>query len=177
MNINSYDKLIESIREVSDSVNSDAAKGYRNKIGISDSSVEMAIVIQSLVSADSSGVIFTKNPTSKAREYVIESSWGLGEIVVSGQVIPDYFRIDLDGRILEKRVGVKDIILKLNENGVEEQEVTGSRVSELSLSNAQLTELYTLSQNCQTLFGPDLDIEWCISENKVYLLQCRPITT
>ena len=49
----------------------------------------MAVVVQELVDADVAGVPFTRNPVSGAAERVIEASWGLGEAVVAGMVIPD----------------------------------------------------------------------------------------
>ena len=53
----------------------------------------------------SPGVMFTQNPINEADERLIEASWGLGEVVVAGRVIPDTFRIDPDGTVLERTPG------------------------------------------------------------------------
>ena len=64
----------------------------------------MGVVVQELVPADVAGVLFTRNPVTGAAERVIEASWGLGEAVVAGLVVPDRYRLDARGRVLE-RVG------------------------------------------------------------------------
>ena len=66
-------------------------------------------MVQSLLSPDVAGVLFTKNPISGADERLIEASWGLGEVVVAGRVIPDTFRMDRNGTVLERTPGVKKV--------------------------------------------------------------------
>jgi pyruvate,water dikinase len=65
----------------------------------------VGVVIQFLVDADVAGVLFTRNPVDGADERVVEASWGVGETVVTGRVVPDRFRISRSGDILERTAG------------------------------------------------------------------------
>ncbi len=56
--------------------------------------------------------MFTENPASGADKRVIEASWGLGEAVVSGLVVPDHFRLDRSGQVLERKAGRKRIAIR-----------------------------------------------------------------
>ena len=68
---------------------------YRARNEIPAEDVALAVVIQSMVPAESSGVLFTANPvTGRRDEMVIDASFGLGEAVVSGQVDPDHYLVD-----------------------------------------------------------------------------------
>ena len=80
----------------------------------------MAVVVQELVPAEVAGVLFTRNPVTGAAERVIEASWGLGEAVVAGLVVPDRFRLDVRGRVLERTMGEKDVALRIGPAGTRE---------------------------------------------------------
>ncbi len=68
--------------------------------------------------------MFTQNPITGADERVIEASWGLGEAVVAGPVIPDHFRVARSGEVLERTPGFKKIAIRsLPEGGTVEEEV------------------------------------------------------
>jgi pyruvate,water dikinase len=137
----------------------------------------IAVVVQRLVDADLAGVLFTRNPTTGARERLIEAAWGLGESVVSGAVVPDSYRLDLEGRILERTIGVKDVALRLHASGGTTQVVVDDRrAHEAVLNEANLAALHQLTLRCETIFGADLDIEWAFERERLYLLQCRAIT-
>ena len=77
----------------------------------------MGVVVQRLVQADVAGVLFTKNPRSGADERVIEASWGLGEAVVSGRVIPDHYRVARSGEVLERTTGMKKFAIRRAADG------------------------------------------------------------
>ncbi|NIR35648.1 MAG: cyclic nucleotide-binding domain-containing protein, partial [Actinobacteria bacterium] len=102
---------------------------------------------------------------------------GLGEVVVAGRVIPDHFRMDASGNILEQVTGVKKVALRtLPDGGTEETEVPPERVEAPSLDGAALSRLNELATTCEEVFGPGRDIEWAVADGDVYLLQCRAIT-
>jgi pyruvate,water dikinase len=123
--------------------------------------------------------MFTRHPVTGADEIVIEASWGLGEAIVEGLVIPDHFRFGKDGTLREKTAGTKDIFIKaLPGGGVAEMPIDDpEKVGALCVSDAQLRELVGLGLLCEKHFGPGRDIEWGIEKNVLYLLQCRTITT
>ena len=113
----------DAVRRVHESAHDPAAIAYREQHGL-DPAPRMAVVLQEMVASDVAGVLFTRHPVTGARERLIEASWGLGEMVVSGQVTPDQYRLSPDGVPLECTTGEKDIALRLGPDGrVEEQDV------------------------------------------------------
>jgi hypothetical protein len=122
--------------------------------------------------------MFTENPVTGADERLVEASWGLGEAVVAGLVIPDHFRLDRAGRVLERKVGRKRIAIRaLPSGGTFEEPVPPAQVSQLCLDDAQLAALGELALQCEQVYGPRRDIEWALQDGTLYLLQCRAVTT
>ena len=83
--------IVDAVRKVHASGLTAGARAYRDRLRLAERP-RMAVVVQELIDADVAGVLFTRNPVSGAAERVIEASWGLGEAVVAGLVIPDLYR-------------------------------------------------------------------------------------
>jgi pyruvate,water dikinase len=121
--------------------------------------------------------MFTQNPVTGDDERMIEASWGLGEAVVAGMVIPDSFRVDRLGNILERRSGLKRIAIRgVPGGGTVEDRVAPELTEALCLDDAQLAALNDLADRCEQVYGPARDIEWAIAGGTLYLLQCRAVT-
>lgn len=171
------DALRQAVHQVYDSALDESALEYRRQHGL-DPAPRMAVVFQRMVASDVAGVLFTRNPVTGASERVIEASWGLGEMVVSGQVTPDQFRLSADGAVIERTAGEKDLALHLGADGsVIESEVDPQRIEELCLDDDQLLALHQLARRCDAVFGSDEhDIEFAFAGDRLHLLQRRPIT-
>jgi pyruvate,water dikinase len=177
LNVPGADDLPPALNEIWWSANSDAAITYRQRVGLF-TRPSVGVVVQLLVTPESAGVMFTRNPVSGAEETVIEASWGLGEAVVAGRVIPDHFRVDRSGGVVERVPGRKSIRYRtLPDGGTVEEEVSAELVEELCLGEEQLLALSNLGARCEQVYGPARDIEWAIADGKLYLLQCRAVTT
>ncbi len=177
LNVATFSQLISAVTEVVQSALTPSAQSYREKLGV-EGAPRMGVVLQELLNSDAAGVMFTRNPLNGADERVIEATWGLGEVVVAGLVIPDYYRLCPEGEILECRVGEKDVELRLlAEGGTEEVEVPPHRVNARILDDTDLQNLHQLALGCESVYGKGLDIEWGIAEGDLALLQCRSITT
>jgi pyruvate,water dikinase len=176
LNIRSADDVSSALREVWWSANSDSAITYRQRVGLF-TRPSVGVVVQALLDPDSAGVMFTRNPIDGADERVIEASWGLGEAVVAGRVIPDHFRIDRSGHVLERTPGLKKLAIRtLPEGGTVEEEIPAEHTEQLCLDDDQLEELSRLAGRCEEVYGPARDIEWAFADGQLYLLQCRAIT-
>ncbi len=92
------------MRDVWWSANSDSAITYRQQVGLF-TRPSVGVVVQTLLNPEVAGVMFTENPVSGDDERLIEASWGLGEAVVAGLVVPDHFRLDRAGQVLERKAG------------------------------------------------------------------------
>jgi pyruvate,water dikinase len=170
--------IVDAINSVWNSGHSEGARAYRAKLGITEKP-RTAVTLQRMVFPDCAGVMFTRHPVTGADEIVIEASWGLGEAIVEGLVIPDHFRFGKDGVPREKRAGTKDIFIKaLPGGGVEECVIDDpAKVEGFCVDETQLESLVRLGLLCEKHFGAGRDIEWGIEHGILYLLQCRTITT
>jgi pyruvate, water dikinase len=176
LNVPGADEVTSALSEIWWSANSDSAITYRQRVGLF-TRPSVGVVIQVLVTPETAGVMFTQNPITGADERVIEASWGLGEAVVAGRVIPDHYRIDRDGQVLERTPGRKGIEFRsLPDGGTVEEEVAPDLVERLCLEDDQLADLSRLADRCETVYGPARDIEWAIADGTLYLLQCRAVT-
>jgi pyruvate,water dikinase len=176
LNVPSAAELSTALREIWWSANSDSAITYRKRVGLF-TRPSVAVVVQVLLDPETAGVMFTQNPITGADERMIEASWGLGEAVVAGLVIPDSYRIDRDGRVLERRGGLKRIAIRsVPTGGTVEDEVAPELVERLCLDDGRLEELNQLASRCEEVYGPARDIEWAIADGTLYLLQCRAVT-
>jgi pyruvate,water dikinase len=176
LNVPSAHELSSALRDIWWSANSDSAITYRKRIGLF-SRPSVGVVVQKLLDPTTAGVMFTRNPVTGAEERVIEASWGLGEAVVAGIVIPDHYRIDSSGQLLERTPGVKTVAVRNRpEGGTVEEKVSPELVERLCLASDELHELNQLASRCEALYGLGRDIEWAIAGGTLYLLQCRAIT-
>jgi phosphoenolpyruvate synthase/pyruvate phosphate dikinase len=176
LNVMSPDDLSDALREIWWSANSDSAITYRQRVGLF-TRPSVGVVVQSLLDPESAGVMFTRNPVNGADERMIEASWGLGEAVVAGMVIPDNFRMDRSGQVLECTPGVKKIAIRTRpDGGTVEEDVAPDLVECPCLDDEQLQELNGLADRCEQVYGPARDIEWAFAGGELYLLQCRAVT-
>jgi pyruvate,water dikinase len=176
LNVPDAADLPAAIREIWWSANSDSAITYRQRVGLF-ARPSVGVVVQSLLNPDVAGVMFTQNPINKADERLIEASWGLGEVVVAGRVIPDSFRMDRAGVVRERTPGVKKIAIRAaSHGGTVEESVAPELAGQLCLDDDQLAQLNALAGQCEQVYGPARDIEWAFAGGQLYLLQCRAVT-
>jgi hypothetical protein len=177
LNVHSAADVPDAVRDVWWSANSDSAITYRQKIGLF-TRPSVGVVVQTLLDPSVAGVMFTEHPISGADERLVEASWGLGEAVVAGLVVPDHFRLARSGQVLERKAGRKRIAIRsLPNGGTFEEPVPPAQVNQLCLDDAQLARLSELALQCEQVYGPRRDIEWAFQEGRLHLLQCRAVTT
>lgn len=180
LNVVGADAVLAAVRRCWASLWTDRAVTYRAVQGIEPSAVSLAVVVQRMVDAAVAGVLFTANPvTGRRHEAVIDASPGLGEAVVSGAVNPDHFVIDgATGRILERRIGDKGLLIRPLPGGGTERVAQPDAGLAPSLDDAQLAALELLGRRAEVHFGSPQDLEWAIGQDgAVWLTQSRPITT
>jgi pyruvate,water dikinase len=177
LNVHSVADVPAAVREVWWSANSDSAITYRQRVGLF-ARPSVGVVVQRLLNPTTAGVMFTENPVTGADERMVEASWGLGEAVVNGLVVPDHFRLDRSSQVLERKAGRKRIAIRsLPNGGTFEEQVPPAQVNQLCVDDTQLVALGQLALQCEKVYGPRRDIEWAFQDGTLYLLQCRAITT
>jgi pyruvate,water dikinase len=180
LNVGGERALIEAIHDCWASLWTPRAISYRHQMGIKQEVVAMAVVVQLMIPSDVSGILFTANPvTGERSELIINSSFGLGEAVVGGQVTPDSYVVDRKTlTVKESIIGPKaQKIISSDKQGTLLQDVPEDERNQLSLSEKALKELTSVALNIEQIFeGVPQDIEWAISDDKLWMLQSRPIT-
>ncbi|QEL18044.1 PEP/pyruvate-binding domain-containing protein [Limnoglobus roseus] len=175
LGVHTGEELLAAVERCWNSLHSDRAKAYRQKQGIADDKVAMAVVVQKLIPAESAGVLFTHDPTTpNSDQMIVEASFGLGEAVVSGKVTPDRFALDRrTGKVIERTLGRKTIRVV---DGREEP-VPPELQKTFCISDAALAQLAELGRAVEAHYGDPRDIEWAVAGGQIFLLQARPITT
>ena len=178
LNIKGEGNLLESIKKCFASLFTSRATYYRNKKGFVHEKSSLAVIIQKMIDANKSGVIFSKDPTFKNENIIIEAVWGLGEGIVSGKVTPDKYVLSHELEIKDTLISTKKIaitrdsagsksVIKLSENKSKQQVLKNHEIRKLGEIALKLEEHYQKPQ----------DIEFAIESEEIYIVQTRPITT
>src|SRR4051794_12562711 len=138
LGVEGEDALRTAVERCWRSLHTDRARAYRQRQGVDDAGLAMAVVVQRLVDADVAGVLFTRDPLDPSGSLMrIEAAWGLGESVVSGRVTPDRFQVERDtGRVRDRQPGTKHV--RITRHG--EEPVPGERQRALCLTDEQLAD-------------------------------------
>lgn len=168
--------LPEKVKSVWKSANSERVRTYREQNGL-QTHQKIAVIIQEMIDADVSGVGFGFNPVSGNRtQKIINSVYGLGEGLVSGELNADQFCIT--NAAIESKIVAKTHAFKFKPGGgTEIRELLSDQQREASLNETQLITISSILSNLFTHFGTYQDIEFAIKDDTIYLLQTRPITT
>ena len=171
--------LLDRVRECWASLFTQRAIYYRQEQGFDHSAVNIAVVIQQMVDAEKSGVMFTSHPSTGDATMIIEAAWGLGEAVVSGAVSPDNYVIDRDDRSMDVTIAEKKVMHEKDEATGQtiEREVPEDKRTQRVVSDNEIDALMDLGERVEDHYGEPQDVEWAIVDGDVYMLQSRPITT
>ena len=180
LNVAGERQVVERVRDCWASLFGSHALFYRSEKG-SLRDIAIAVVVQRMVVPDKSGVLFTADPVQRRRDCcVIEATWGFGEALVSGLVVPDnYLVARVDRRLLRAFVPAKRVMLVRDPSGdgLRQEPVPLGSERERVLTDEEVSSLIELAERVEAYFGTPQDIEWAIEGGTVYLLQSRPITT
>jgi pyruvate,water dikinase len=179
LNIRGMQELIDAVRRCWKSAETEHANSYRKAHGLDPESTDIAVLVQQLVLADISAVVFTANPITKdPDEIVINANWGLGESLVSGAISADQFIVSKsDLTIKSSQLSTKEQMTILAPSGTVRVTVPRLMRSRSSLDQGQIQTLARLACDVETSVNYPIDLECAFSANQVYLLQVRPITT
>lgn len=179
LNVFGDEELIAKVRECWASLYGARVIYYRASRQISEPPA-IAVVIQAMVNSEKSGVMFSANPTTGDRQQVvIEAAWGLGEVVVGGEITPDSLVLNKATRkVVSKQIGFKEFKLVRGEGGENERiELEDWEAQAPVLNSGEVQELLELAFRVEDHYGQPQDMEWAIAEKTLYLVQTRPITT
>lgn len=174
------DTLIENIKKCWASLFTPRAIFYRIEKGLVKEHISVAVVVQKMVKSEIAGIAFSIHPlTQDKNNIVIDAALGLGEAIVSGQITPDNYIVQKEPlSIINKSVKTQTKLLQRATNGGNEwQMLTPEQGAHQVLSDKQIAELAQKVIAIEKYFGFAVDIEWAYENNKLFILQSRPITT
>lgn len=196
LNVRGSESILEAVRNCFASLFTDRAISYRNTFNYNHFDIALSVCIQKMVRSDmaASGVAFSLDPESGFKDVVVvNSSWGLGEMIVQGAVSPDEFIIfkpSLEhgfSSIIEKKIGNKDKKMIYGEDhGKLTKTVTVSdeNKEKFSITDQQALEIARWVSSIEKYYSNlkgrwcPMDVEWAIDgiSNDLYIVQARPET-
>ncbi len=181
LNVTGVGNVIESVKECYASLFTDRAIFYRIEKGFNHEDVALSAIVQMMCYSESSGVIFTMDPTNGDESLIlVEASYGLGEYVVKGSVTPDDYFVDKGSmKIIRKEIPTKTIMLVRNKaGGTEEKKVPDDLKDRQVITDEVVIELAKYALTIEQHYGHAMDIEWGVDSQtgKLLILQARPET-
>lgn len=180
LNIKGEIPLLDSVRSCWASLFTDRAILYRIQNNIEHEKVHMSVAVQKMVKPDVSGIMFTADPISGHRKLIsIDASYGLGEALVSGLVSPDIYKYNKSsGQIENKTIAEKKLaIMPVKGGGTKKVQVKAEKAVDQVLQDSQIKSLAELGMAIEKHYGCPQDIEWCLENGKLYIVQSRAITS
>lgn len=168
--------VVQKVKECWASLWSGRAAFARYSKGLDHNKAVIAPTIQLMVNSEVAGVLFTLNPISGSKdEIVVESNWGLGETVVCGRCQSDLYVMTKNPvTIKDKRIARKhETYFQAEGGGAEWVEVAGEKVSQATLTDAQIQELCRIACLIEDHYGCCQDIEFAFEKDNLYILQAR----
>ncbi|MDR2866225.1 MAG: phosphoenolpyruvate synthase [Methanomassiliicoccaceae archaeon] len=178
LNVSTPEDLLDKVRKCWSSLFTARAISYREKQGFEHDSVKLAVVVQRMVNSEMSGIMFTVDPHSGKDEIIVEAGFGLGEAIVGGEVTPDTYVINK--RIMEinkKRIAAqKWKYIKGADGSTIKADIPKESQKAQKIEDKFIIEVASIGRQIEIHYERPMDVEWCIENSKVYIVQARPIT-
>lgn len=183
LNIKGSENVLEAVKSCYASLFTDRAIAYRRDKGFDQLSIYLSAVIQKMVRSDigSSGVMFTLDTDSGFDKVVlINSVWGVGELIVKGRITPDkFFIFKPTGAIINKEMGRKNRKMIYRESGgVKEVDTTKEEKEKYAITDEEALTLAKWGCIIEEHYQSPQDIEWAKDgkTGELFIVQSRPET-
>lgn len=185
LGVSGLDAVNDCVRRAWSSLFSARAIGYRVQSGLGHEAMPMAVGVLELVRARAAGVAFSVHPlTGRSDRLVVEGSWGYGEAVVGGLVVPDHAELDRDGlEVLDYRVADKAVVsvMDYRRGAVVERPMPPAFAAARVIDDEELAAIARGVLAVEAHCGYPVDVEWVLQRGRqpgdpVVLVQARPVT-
>jgi pyruvate,water dikinase len=184
LNVQGEKEVVKAVQDCWASLFGARAIFYRHEQGFDHFKVGIAVPVQKMVQSESSGVMFTVEPTTSDKEKItIEAVLGLGEMIVSGDVTPDHYTVSkANMKILEKEIKKQEwkLIKKEGITGKEDNikiDLTPEEQAQQKITDDDITFLAKIGKRLEEHYQFPQDVEWAKEKNKIFIVQTRPVTT
>jgi len=170
--------LLDAVEKCWSSIEAPRAQAYKKEKNISKK-ISVAVVVQEMVDAEVAGVCFTVHPVTKNRnQLIIEACFGLGEAVVAGLITPDNYVVDKNTmKVVETHVNTQNKKIVYADKGTKEVGLTWEEGSRRKLPDEKIVEIAGQCKKIEDHYSFPQDVEWAIKDEKIHILQTRPVTT
>ena len=185
LNIKGEEEFLEAVKKCWSSLFGSRLIEYRAKMNVGYEQAKIALGVQQMLNPLCAGIMFTLNPaTGNPNQILIEATWGQGESIVSGSVIPDSILLNKNTLCIEGlHIGSKaTCTVVTEEGGVREEEVDEERRNKCCLTQREAQYLGELGKKIEDHYGTPQDIEWAVIEgpeypDNIFILQTRAETS
>ena len=179
LNVKGESSVLHTVREAWASLFEPRSLFYRNEKKLSHTKNGIALVVQKMVESEASGVMFTIDPvTNDKSKITIEAIFGLGEYIVQGKVTPDHYEISKKNfSITAKKTHIQEIALKKVKGENKEVVLSVAKGAVQKIMDNEIIALAKLGEKIEKHYYFPQDIEWAKENNRIYIVQTRPITT
>ena len=176
------DAVFEAYKKVIASKYSSSAIYYRINYGLSDIETPMAVLALEMIDAEANGIIYTEDIEGQTADQLkIHATWGLGELLVSGQVSPDIITVSKGKKleIVDKKIAVKHKqMISMPDGMTAVMPLGGAKKSLPSLTDSSALVLAEWGLKLESYFREPQDIEWCLDQKgRLLVMQSRPLRT
>ncbi|MGB1016520.1 MAG: PEP/pyruvate-binding domain-containing protein [Nannocystaceae bacterium] len=177
LNVRGVDAVVDAVRKCWASAADRRVLEYRRSKGLGPA--PLAVLVQEMIAADTAAVVFSTHPSGSCDEIVVNANYGLGESIVSGVATPDtWMLLRSDLSVRQMMLGAKEKMTVYDgDNGTREVAVLRTLRRRPCLKPDQVRQLAEMALGLERHFGWPVDIETAFRDEKLFLLQCRPITT
>jgi rifampicin phosphotransferase len=177
VNVRGAGEILKAVRKVWASLWSDAALLYRQKIGLGTERAAMAVLIQEMVVGGRSGVAFSMSPVDQGQS-MVEAVHGLNQGLVDGTIPPDRWLLERPGgTILRHEPAKRDSRVVASPEGTAIEALPEALAATPPLSPLEVRGVFAAIIELESLFGAPQDVEWTFADERLVILQSRPVTT
>ncbi len=179
LNVTGTPRILEAVRKCWGSLFTPRVLVYRQKKGFEHASVRLAVLVQKMVDATVSGILFTRDPNTGENHMIIEAGWGLGEAIVGGEVTPDHYVVDgQTQKIVHKQISEQKVrLVRAEGGGNRREEVPAAERGAQKLPDHRVNRLVSLARLIESHYRRPMDVEWCGDAESLFIVQARPVTT
>ncbi len=179
LNVTGVDEILLSVRRCWGSLFTPRVLVYRQRKGFDHATVRLAVLIQKMVDASVSGILFTRDPNTGENHMIVEAGFGLGEAIVGGEVTPVHYVVDgATLKVVHKQISEQKVrIVRADGGGNRREEVPAAERKVQKLPDHRLHRLVSLARLIESHYRRPMDVEWCGDADSLYIVQARPVTT
>ncbi len=183
LNIKGLDDLVDAIKEVYASVFTEKVAHYLSSNNSSIAGIKVSIVVQKMIQAEASGILFTVDPISQNKDLLMtEAVFGLGDVIAAGEITPDQYVIDkktLDFKekkiVPQEWMMVRKIKRQKEDESIQKVQISKAWQHQQKIDNRYLKELAEICIKIEKQMGNPQDVEWVLEGSRLWILQTRNI--